>query len=161
MLRNLLKQIGPPGDDALVVVWNLDTGTHLQDISCPFNGPITAAVWLPSAQGSATAFSFGCADGSIHAYVQHHNQVSLICSYVTRLIFQCEQDDYTFASFTSAHGGPIEDLAFDLTHRRLASVGHGSLQVWELKPDCKQIIILVTYKDAICHRHTQATSPFD
>jgi hypothetical protein len=66
-----------PGDDALVVIWDLDSGTRLQDISCPFNGPITVAAWLPTVQGSATVFAFGCADGSIHVYVQHPHQVSL------------------------------------------------------------------------------------
>lgn len=43
-------------------------------------------------------------------------------------------------SFTNAHGGPVEDLTFELTCRRLASVGHGSLQVWELKSDRKKTI---------------------
>ena len=64
------------GEDALVVLWDLETGAQLQDISCPFNGPITVAVWLPAIQGSATAFAFGCADGSIHVYAQLPHQVS-------------------------------------------------------------------------------------
>jgi hypothetical protein len=59
--------------------------------------------------------------------------------------FSYYQENYTFASFTSAHGGPVEDLAFELTHRRLASVGHGSLQVWELKSDCKQFTMRSAY----------------
>lgn len=122
----------------MVVLWDLETGVQLQEISCTFNGPITVAVWLPAVQGSATAFAFGCADGSIHVYVQHPQQVSLFVGRAVGLANPSYgQENYTFSSFTSAHGGPVEDLAFELTHRRLASVGHGSLQIWELKSDCK------------------------
>jgi hypothetical protein len=56
----------------------------------------------------------------------------------TKLTYRHNQDRYTFMSFTNAHGGPVEDLTFELTCRRLASVGHGSLQVWELKSDRKK-----------------------
>lgn len=133
------------GDDALVVLWDLETGAHLQDISCPFNGPITVTIWLPAAQGSATAFAFGCADGSIHIYVQQLHHVSPLVTLGAQLIFRYYQENYTFSSFTSAHEGPVEDLDFELTRRRLASVGHGSLQVWDLKSDRKQPFVLNTF----------------
>ena len=47
------------------------------------------------------------------------------------------QSDYHPASFKNAHEGPIEDMAFEPLHRRLASVGRGSLQVWIMNDDCK------------------------
>jgi WD40 repeat protein len=149
------------GDDALVVLWDLETGAQLQDISCPFNGPITVAVWLPAAQGTATAFAFACADGSIHIYVQHPCQVSLLINVAAQLIFAYDQENYTFSSFTSAHRGPVEDLAFELTRHRLASVGHGSLQVWELKSNCERSIILDDFTKTNFSRYAHATSSID
>jgi len=89
------------GDDALVVLWDLDTGAKLQDISSPFNGPITAVVWLPTAQGSATAFAFGCADGSIHVYVQQPHQVSSFEVLAAELTF------HTIRKITRSHPLPV------------------------------------------------------
>ena len=71
----------------LVVLWDLDTGAQLQDIHCPFNGPITAVILVPTAQGSARVFAFGCADSSIHIYVQHPHQVSLFVVLAAQLTF--------------------------------------------------------------------------
>ena len=132
------------GDDALLVLWNADTGEQIQEISCPFNGPITSIVWLPMQQGAAQAFAFGCSDGSLQVYAQINQQVS--CSSVRDIInstkYYLWQPLYSLTSYTSAHEGPIEDIAFEQTHHRLASVGHGALQVWTLNGDCKFIVYL-------------------
>lgn len=72
------------GDDALLVVWDADTGEQIQEISCPFNGPVTSTVWLPMQQGAAQAFAFGCSDGSLQVYAQINQQVS--CSFVRDII---------------------------------------------------------------------------
>jgi len=40
-----------------------------------------------------------------------------------------------FVSTTSAHDGAVEDLDYDGHHHRLASVGKGSVQVWNINDD--------------------------
>jgi len=69
------------GDDADVVVWDIWTGEKVQVISCAFNGPIGALVWIPELPGLAPGFAFGCANGSIHVYqhvessvCEHHSE---------------------------------------------------------------------------------------
>ena len=47
------------------------------------------------------------------------------------------QSYYRPATFKSAHEGPVEHMAFDPIYRRLASVGRGSLQVWDIGEDCE------------------------
>jgi hypothetical protein len=47
----------------------------LQEISCPYNGFVTAGCWLPAVRGIAKAFAVGCADGSIHIYVLDQEEV--------------------------------------------------------------------------------------
>jgi WD40 repeat protein len=64
------------GDDALVVLWNLETGEILQEISCPHTGFVTAACWITTMRSEAKAFAFGCADGSIHIYTLDRGDVS-------------------------------------------------------------------------------------
>ena len=41
------------------------------------------------------------------------------------------QLSYDFASLTSAHEGPVDSLAFDSNHSRIASTGQGTLRVWD------------------------------
>jgi WD40 repeat protein len=67
---------------------------------------------------SATGKSFGVMLG--HNYNELH-----------------DQPQYSLTSYTNAHDGSVEDIAFEQTRRRLASVGHGTLQVWSLHSDCK------------------------
>lgn len=124
--------------DGLLVLWDISVNDPLQEISCIFNGPITVAAWIPTERGNASAFAFGCADGSIHIYAQLAREVNICRSHSvgthTDII---QQSTFTLASITNAHDGPVEDMAFDNTHRRLASIGHGTLQIWTLKDDRK------------------------
>ena len=53
----------------------METGELLQEISCPYNGFVTAGCWLPAVRGAAKAFAVGCADGSIHIYVHDQEEV--------------------------------------------------------------------------------------
>jgi hypothetical protein len=43
---------------------------------------------------------------------------------------------YRAISFDRSHDGPIEDIAFEQTHRRLAIVAKGSMRVWSINDDC-------------------------
>ena len=47
------------------------------------------------------------------------------------------QSDYCPVTFKSTHKGPVEDMAFEPVYRRLASVGRGSLQVYDIGEDCE------------------------
>ncbi|KLO04610.1 WD40 repeat-like protein, partial [Schizopora paradoxa] len=105
------------GDDAAsVIVWNLTTGELVQSIQCPFNGAISAVVWIHLRDTKDTCFVFGCADGSLHVYRRKGANLS-----------------FEFVSVNSeGHDGPIEDLCFDPVHCRIASVGGGHPQVWKV-----------------------------
>lgn len=63
-------------DDGLIVVWDLRTGNLLQEVHVPFNGPIVTCRWVPIEQGDGEAFTFGCADGSLHVYARTAPEVS-------------------------------------------------------------------------------------
>lgn len=43
-----------------------------------------------------------------------------------------QNENCIFLYTTDAHKGPVEDLAFDTVHGRLASVGGGLAQVWDI-----------------------------
>ncbi|KLO04090.1 WD40 repeat-like protein [Schizopora paradoxa] len=101
-------------DDAWLFLWDVKTGEIIQKLSTPFHGAIGAVVWAPRERDSM-AFVIGCADGSIHLYQEQLN---------TRVPFQ-------FVSVVESPG-PIEDLAYDQAHQRVASVGGGALQVWKI-----------------------------
>ncbi|KAF5348274.1 hypothetical protein D9756_010448 [Leucocoprinus leucothites] len=65
--------------------------------------------------GSLSPFIiFGCADGSIHVYRRENER------------------DYAFVTKILAHTSAVQDLAFNPTHNRLASVGDSRLIVWSL-----------------------------
>ncbi|KLO04860.1 WD40 repeat-like protein, partial [Schizopora paradoxa] len=102
--------------DACVLLWNLATGERVQTISCPFNGAISAVIWVQLRESNDLCFVFGCADGSLHLYRRHGSKTTF---------------EFVFV-FGEAHQGPIEDLAFDALHHRVASVGGGHPQVWKL-----------------------------
>ncbi|KLO04064.1 WD40 repeat-like protein, partial [Schizopora paradoxa] len=105
------------GDDAAYVfIWNLSTGELVQSIHNPFNGAISAVVWVHLRDSTDPCFVFGCADGSLHLYRRRH--ATAMFEFVS---VNCE-----------GHSGAIEDLSFDNVHHRLASVGGGHPQVWKL-----------------------------
>ncbi|RDB29242.1 Vegetative incompatibility protein HET-E-1 [Hypsizygus marmoreus] len=104
-------------DDASIVIWSLESGEVYQKILTPFHGPTSIVAWTPMSDDSPTGnFAFGSADGSISVYQQGRGG----------------GQTFDFASLTTAHGGPIEDLAFDPYLRRLASVGSGGLKIWDM-----------------------------
>ncbi|KLO04195.1 WD40 repeat-like protein, partial [Schizopora paradoxa] len=105
------------GDDAAcVLLWNLATGERVQTISCPFNGAISAVIWVQLRESNDLCFVFGCADGSLHLYRRYGSKTTF---------------EFVFV-IGEAHQGPVEDLAFDALHHRVASVGGGHPQVWKL-----------------------------
>ncbi|TDL17607.1 WD40 repeat-like protein, partial [Rickenella mellea] len=102
------------GDDATLILWNVQTGEELQNISRPFSGPISAICWITLGLDNDPGFVYGCADGSLHIYRRK------------------EDSTFHFCSMTMAHNGSIEGVTFDPIHRRVASIGSGSPQVWTL-----------------------------
>ncbi|KAI0948070.1 hypothetical protein AcW1_009672 [Taiwanofungus camphoratus] len=106
------------GDDALLVIWNLQSGEKLQEIQCLFHEPISAIVWIELGHGkNQLAFVFGCADGTLHIY-EHWDSAAL----------------FEFLSLTAAHNGAVEDVDFDSHYGRIASIGSGTTEVWKLTP---------------------------
>ncbi|TDL24059.1 WD40 repeat-like protein, partial [Rickenella mellea] len=101
------------GDDAKLVVWNLGTGEDIQHISCVVNGAVGAVAWITFGTVDS-AFVFGCADGTLHVYRR-----------------QCDSQ-FQFCTTSIAHSGPVEGIAFDRTHRKVATVGGGGPQVWNV-----------------------------
>lgn len=97
----------------------------LQEICVPSAGFISCFVWIKLADRDEDAFVFGASDGNVHLYQR--------------------TDDNPLFSFTSialAHEGAIESIAWDLHHRRLASVGNGEVRVWKVAPDESACIYL-------------------
>ncbi|RDB22826.1 hypothetical protein Hypma_010168 [Hypsizygus marmoreus] len=104
-------------DDASLIVWSLENGQQTQKITVPFHGPIGAVVWTPVQDDApAGAFAFGCAAGSIYTYIQSH----------------AGSANFDFASLNTANVGAVESLAFDPYHRRLASIGAGCLNIYDM-----------------------------
>lgn len=64
------QQILGEDEDGQIILWSMDTGWKLQEISSPIHGPITTSGWVPAVHGAPAAFAFGCCDGSIHVYAQ-------------------------------------------------------------------------------------------
>ncbi|KLO04551.1 WD40 repeat-like protein [Schizopora paradoxa] len=101
-------------DDAWLFLWDVKSGEVIQKLSTPFNGAIGAVVWAPRERDSM-AFVLGCADGSILLYQEQQNS----------------RGPFQFVSVVESPG-PIEGLAYDQAHQRIASVGGGALQVWKI-----------------------------
>ncbi|KZT05326.1 WD40 repeat-like protein [Laetiporus sulphureus 93-53] len=102
-------------DDGCLMVWNLKSGEKVQEISCVFNGAVTAICWLDMDKGATIVFVFGCSDGNLQLY--QRIEVNTI---------------FNFSSMTIAHKGMVEDLQFDCNFGRVASVRGGTAQVWKL-----------------------------
>ncbi|KIJ90875.1 hypothetical protein K443DRAFT_135604 [Laccaria amethystina LaAM-08-1] len=116
-------------DDGLLLVWNILLGNLEQTISVTFNGPVSAAVWTPiSPNRPSTTFTFGCADGTMFAYHQTH-----------------EEEPYRMTCLVPAHDGRIETLAFDTHHRRIASAGSGCAKVWQLDMEGQNFFPLLSH----------------
>jgi hypothetical protein len=114
----------------------MDGGTKLQDISCPIHGAIITSIWLPSSQGNVSAFAFGCADGSIQVYARPDHKVSDVDA-MCRKLAHCYhgQLPYVLISFKQGHENPVEHIALDRVHNRIASVARGGLRVWDMADD--------------------------
>ncbi|KAF8875832.1 WD40-repeat-containing domain protein, partial [Infundibulicybe gibba] len=103
-------------DDGTLAVWDLGSGKHIQIISIVFNGPVSAATWMPlAANGLAQTFIFGCSNGSLHVYHCAHHEPT-----------------YDYASSFPSHEGAIKDISYDPRHHWVASVGGGVLKVWSV-----------------------------
>jgi hypothetical protein len=66
------------GDDARLIVWNLQTAEIAQEFNCSFNGPITCIVSFQLKDSEVVIFVFGCVDGSLHVYRQAGQAVSAL-----------------------------------------------------------------------------------
>ncbi|KAJ3551603.1 hypothetical protein NP233_g13052 [Leucocoprinus birnbaumii] len=100
------------GDDASVVVWDLKSSAGYQVIRVPLHGPVSAIAWTCLRQFElSTAFVFGCADGTL---------------------FLCEKDTARPHHTQQSFNAPIEDLAFDSGHHRLASVSREGVKIFEM-----------------------------
>ena len=47
------------------------------------------------------------------------------------------QSPYILISFKQGHESPVEHIAFDRIHNRLATVARGSLRVWDMANNCR------------------------
>jgi WD40 repeat protein len=129
----------------LLLVWNILLGNLEQTISVTFNGPVSAAVWTPiSPNRPSTTFAFGCADGTMFAYHQTHEDVKFSFSshYFVNLL---TQEPYRMTCLVPAHDGRIETLAFDTHHRRIASAGSGCAKVWQLDMEGQNFFPLLSH----------------
>ncbi|KAG2089143.1 WD40-repeat-containing domain protein, partial [Suillus discolor] len=100
------------GNDGRVVLWSLASGEMIQEIYSPVAGYISAITWTDIDDRGETMFAFGASDGNIQMYERIND---VILPLVTQAL--------------------IESLAWDPYHCRLASVGDGHPQVWNLTPD--------------------------
>ncbi|KZS99825.1 WD40 repeat-like protein, partial [Laetiporus sulphureus 93-53] len=98
-------------DDGYLMIWNMQSGEKIQEIPCFFHGAISAISWL----GEALSFVFVSSDGVLHLY--RRPDLSSM---------------FEVSSLTIAHDDTVQDIKFDRNHRRVASVGGGSAQVWTL-----------------------------
>ncbi|KAG1844686.1 WD40-repeat-containing domain protein, partial [Suillus subluteus] len=105
------------GNDGHVVLWNLTSGEMMQEINVPAAGYISAISWTDVDDCGETMFVFGALDGNIQLYERLNDAL------------------FEFRSSTIGHSGAIKSLAWDPNHRRLASAGDGSVQVWNLTAD--------------------------
>lgn len=107
-------------------------GSEEQKISVAFNGPVSAVIWTPTSETNATnAFAFCAADGTLFTY----RRLRVRSQSIDKAPVNVAYYDYAFS--TTAHDGPIDDMAFDSTFNRLATVGSGCVKIWKLDKDCK------------------------
>ena len=115
------------------MVWRLDTGERLQDLSVAADGPISSICWIETGElGPNRVFVFGCADGVLHVYRKTEVAVSRSNSVHT------SRPDYLQAPFTfhfsmASHSSCLQDIVFDPHHQRLATCGHhGEFIVYQI-----------------------------
>ncbi|EIW81965.1 WD40 repeat-like protein [Coniophora puteana RWD-64-598 SS2] len=101
------------GQEGLILAWNLQSGEIEQEIDCCFHGPVACVIWLYQSDTEPRAFAAGFADGTVHVYERTS----------TSSAFQ-------FSNMVRAHDGPVENMCWDPTRSRLATVGAGSVQIW-------------------------------
>ncbi|KAJ3560446.1 hypothetical protein NP233_g10833 [Leucocoprinus birnbaumii] len=107
------------GDDASVIIWNLRSSNNFQVIQVPLQGPVSAIIWTPLQRvAKPAAFVFGCTD---------------------RTLFLCEKTsfppyvhEYHICSTYQSFDEPVEDLAFDKDHCRLAAVSRQGIKLVEI-----------------------------
>ncbi|TEB39415.1 WD40 repeat-like protein [Coprinellus micaceus] len=117
-----VTKISPDGSHLLsadqegtVIIWDLRTGRSLQRFNLSTSQGISAAIWCPVYPNEpAEAFAIGEATGRVTIY--------------RRL----QATNYDYASTLEAFTGPVEDIAYDPRHRRLAMAGDGCLKLFGL-----------------------------
>ncbi|KZT01432.1 WD40 repeat-like protein [Laetiporus sulphureus 93-53] len=105
----------PSGDDGIVIVWAVKSSKKIQEISCFFCGAITAVCWIDPRCDKDLSFALGCASGDIQVYLRSDANAT-----------------FQLASMRACHEAHVEDIRFDSNSRRVASVGGGAVQVWNL-----------------------------
>ncbi|KAG2095102.1 WD40-repeat-containing domain protein, partial [Suillus discolor] len=105
------------GSSSFLLLYFLASGEMIQEIYSPAAGYISAITWTDIDDRGETMFAFGASDGNIQMYERINDAL------------------FEFRSTTIGHSGAIESLAWDPYHCRLASVGDGHPQVWNLTPD--------------------------
>ncbi|TEB38596.1 WD40 repeat-like protein [Coprinellus micaceus] len=108
-----LVKISPDANDGSVIVWDLETGRSLQTFTLAASEGISAAVWCSIDRREPTeAFAIGEAMGKVTVYRKP------------------KASNYDYASAIEPFTGPIECLAYDPRHRRLAMAGDGCLKIF-------------------------------
>ncbi|KAG2336462.1 WD40 repeat-like protein [Suillus weaverae] len=93
------------GNDSRVVVWSLTSSEMIQEIVSPVAGYISVITWIDVDDCGETTFAFGVSDGNVQIYERTNDAL------------------FKFCSTTIGHSGPVESLAWDPVHHRLASAG--------------------------------------
>ncbi|KZT01104.1 WD40 repeat-like protein, partial [Laetiporus sulphureus 93-53] len=110
-------------DDGHVIVWDLETARQIQDISCVFHGQVVCICWIDLGKGDNLAFIIGCADGSLQVY----QRVDL-------------KAPFAYCSMTVGHKAFVQNISYDHSSGRIASVGRGTIQLWKLTTGCLEKI---------------------
>ncbi|KAF8582959.1 hypothetical protein K439DRAFT_1233080, partial [Ramaria rubella] len=101
-------------DDGVVLIWTCQGGQQLQSLNLCRHGAISYLLWVPrDTKDGDTLLFVGCADGSIHLWVNHPPTDRL----VSLLVIE-------------AHTNAIQCLAYDTLNHYLASTAGWTTKLW-------------------------------
>ncbi|KIJ47661.1 hypothetical protein M422DRAFT_248670 [Sphaerobolus stellatus SS14] len=118
-------------DDGYLCIWIVSSGELFDTIHVSGSGPIIDIIWVVNARDHL-GLIFSAADECIYVYVK------------------AEKDGkFCAIAILEAHSSAVEMLAYDPYFRRLASVGGGTLKLWDVSQEWKFI-----------ERHTESSNPY-
>ena len=116
--------------DGTLILWDLYNGQSLQKWTLAASNGITAVAWCLVHKDQPTdTFIIGTSAGSVAAY-RKVQVLFFSISFLCFLLIHGAQLNYDYVNSTQAFIGPVEDIAFDNHHNRLAIVGDGRLKLY-------------------------------